>query len=184
MDRTQRLTLLATGLGLFMIFLDALIVNVALPDIQQAFNTKMGFSSFFGMVVVVIACVGILNILMMAIFERTREMGVLAALGMKGRQIMALFVVEGALIGLVGALIGYFLGIGLSWWMSRVGIDISYVSGWGEISALMGDRLYTAVTPVEGLGRMATVIVMAAIASLYPAWQASRRQPAEVLHHV
>lgn len=153
-------------------------------DIEQAFKTKMGFSSFFGMVVVVIACVGILNILMMAVFERTREMGVLAALGMKGRQIMALFVVEGALIGLVGAGIGYVLGLGLSWWMSRVGFDISYTSGWGEISALMGDRLYTAVTPVEGLGRMATVIVMAAIASLYPAWQASRREPAEVLHHV
>jgi hypothetical protein len=38
MDRTQRITLVATGMGLFMIFLDALIVNVALPDIQREFN--------------------------------------------------------------------------------------------------------------------------------------------------
>ena len=50
--------------------------------------------------------IGILNLMLMAVFERTREMGVLAAMGMKGRQIMALFVYEGAFIGLLGGVIG------------------------------------------------------------------------------
>ena len=63
---------------------------------------------------IVIASIGILNLMLMAVFERTREMGVLAALGMKGRQVMGLFLLEGSLIGVVGAVIGGGLGLSLS----------------------------------------------------------------------
>ena len=69
-------------------------------------DTKAAVTTFFGFVVLLIASIGILNLMLMAVFERTREMGVLAALGMKGRQIMGLFLLEGTLIGVVGAVIG------------------------------------------------------------------------------
>ena len=70
------------------------------PEIRQALDSKLVITGFFGFVVVFIACIGVLNLMMMAVFERTREMGVLAALGMKGRQIMGLYLLEGAMIGL------------------------------------------------------------------------------------
>ncbi|MCZ7674054.1 MAG: FtsX-like permease family protein, partial [Chloroflexi bacterium] len=60
--------------------------------------------------VVLIASIGILNLMLMAVYERTREMGVLAALGMKGRQITSLFLLEGTFIGAFGAFIGVILG--------------------------------------------------------------------------
>jgi ABC-type lipoprotein release transport system permease subunit len=154
------------------------------PEIRQTLDTKLAFTSFIGIVVLVIAGIGILNLMLMAVFERTREMGVLAALGMKGRQIMGLFLLEGAFIGVIGAAIGCGLGALLIGLVGRVGIDLSAASGMGEVMALLGNRLYPTITLADVLSRAALVIIIAAVASLYPAWQAARKEPAQTLHHV
>lgn len=154
------------------------------PEIRQTLDTKLAFTSFIGLVVVLIASIGILNLMMMAVFERTREMGVLAALGLKGQQIMGLFLLEGSLIGLVGTVIGCGLGGLLIWLVGQVGIDFSFAAGMGEITALMGNRLYPSITPAAIIGRGLVVIFIAALASLYPAWQAAGKEPAEALHQV
>jgi putative ABC transport system permease protein len=127
---------------------------------------------------------GILNLMLMAVFERTREMGVLAALGMNSQQIMLLFLLEGSLIGVVGAAAGCALGALLIGLVGRIGVDFSFAAGMGEIMALLGTRLYPSITLTDLLGRGVLVIVIAALASLYPAWQASRKEPAQALHHV
>jgi ABC-type lipoprotein release transport system permease subunit len=154
------------------------------PEIRQTIETKAATVTIFGLVVLLIASIGILNLMQMAVFERTREMGMLAALGMKGRQVMGLFLAEGALIGLVGAVVGCAAGWALVWSVGRVGFDISYAQGMGEVTALMGDRIYPVVTLAEVLNCGLAVVCIAALASLYPAWQASRREPADALHHV
>lgn len=154
------------------------------PEIREALQTKLAFTSFFGIFVILIASIGILNLQLMAVFERTREMGVLAALGMKGRQVMGLFLLEGTLIGVLGAVIGGLLGGLLMGVLSRVGIDFSFGAGLGEITALMGDRLYPAITVGGVISRGVIVILIAALASFYPAWQAARKEPADALHHV
>jgi ABC-type lipoprotein release transport system permease subunit len=154
------------------------------PEIRETMDTKKVFTSVMGLVVILIASIGILNLMMMAAFERTREMGVLAALGMKSRQIMGLFLLEGALIGVVGAVIGCVTGALLLGWVGQVGIDYSAASGAGEMVALMGNRLYPSVTPAGVINRGVVVALIATLASLYPAWQASRKEPAEALHHV
>jgi ABC-type lipoprotein release transport system permease subunit len=154
------------------------------PEIRQTLDTKFAFGSFFGLIVVFIACIGILNILLVAVFERTREMGVLAALGMKNRQMLGLFLLEGTLIGVVGAAVGCLLGVLFTGILSIVGIGFSFGSGMGEIIALMGTRLYPSLTVSDVVGRGITIIFIAAIASLYPAWQASRQEPAAALRHV
>jgi ABC-type lipoprotein release transport system permease subunit len=146
--------------------------------------------SMFGLVILLIAGVGILNLMLMAVFERTREIGVLAAMGLKRWETMVLFLLEGVLIGLLGALAGSLLGVAISAYFGRVGLDFMALYGgveMGELSELigmLGDRIYFRI----GLGvlveRALTVAVIAALASLYPAWQASRREPAEALHYV
>jgi ABC-type lipoprotein release transport system permease subunit len=154
------------------------------PEMTQTIETKGAFTSVFGFIVLLIASIGILNLMLMAVFERTREMGVLAALGMKRGQILTLFLLEGALIGVVGAVVGCALGAAVVWSFGQIGIDLSFAQGMGEITALMGERLYPVVTQQQLISRGIGVVIIAALASLYPAWQAARKEPAEALHHV
>jgi ABC-type lipoprotein release transport system permease subunit len=154
------------------------------PEVEETLAMKGAFTTILGLIVLMIASIGVLNLMLMAVFERTREMGVLGALGMKGRQIMWLFLLEGALIGVVGALIGCTLGYGLVLALGQVGIDFGYAADMGELTAMMGSRLYPSVSPLSVLLAGAAVTVIAALASLYPAWQASRKEPAAALHHI
>ena len=155
------------------------------PEITETMATKQMFVSMIGLIVILIASIGILNLQLMAVFERTREMGVLAALGMKGRQIMTLFLLEGALIGVVGAVIGCLAGVGVVLLIRQLGgINLASVNGMGEVTALMGDHLMPALTLTDVVSRGVVVAGIAALASLYPAWQASRKEPAAALHHV
>jgi ABC-type lipoprotein release transport system permease subunit len=154
------------------------------PEIEETLAMKGAFTTILGLIVLMIASIGILNLMLMAVFERTREMGVLSALGMKGRQIMWLFLLEGALIGLVGAVIGCAIGYGLVTIVGQVGIDFGFASDMGEVTALMGSRLYPTVGLNNVLFSGVAVTLIAALASLYPAWQASRNEPAAALHHI
>jgi len=154
------------------------------PEIRQSLDTKFAFSGFIGLIIIFIACIGILNIMLVAVFERTREMGVMSALGMKGAQIVWLFLLEGTMIGVVGAAIGCLLGALFNGILGYVGISFSFGSGLGDFVALMGNRLYPNITLVDLISRGITIIFIAALASLYPAWQASRQEPAAALRHV
>jgi ABC-type lipoprotein release transport system permease subunit len=158
------------------------------PEFAEALATDRIMGLLTGGIMLLMAGIGILNLMLMAVFERTREMGVLAAMGMKGRQVMGLFVLEGALIGLVGAVIGCIASWLLVMAVGRTGIDFSsFVEGIedaGEIYALMGDHLYPhisgAIIVLYGLA----AVVVGALAALFPAWQAAKNEPAESLHHV
>jgi ABC-type lipoprotein release transport system permease subunit len=154
------------------------------PEIAETIATKGVYTTIIGFVVLGIASIGILNLMLMAVFERTREMGVLAALGMKGRQVMGLFLLEGALIGVVGAVIGCAAGYAVVAALGQVGIDFGFASDMGEVTALMGTRLYPVVYPANVISSGLAVVLIAALASIYPAWQASRKEPAAALHHI
>lgn len=154
------------------------------PEIRQTLETKSAFTAGLGFIVLLIASIGILNLMLMAVYERTREMGVLSALGMKGRQLMGLYLLEGTFIGLVAAIIGCTLSWLLVQAVAQVGIDLSYAQGTGDLTALMGSRLYPSIPLQNVLNYGVAVVVIAALASLIPAWQASHNEPAEALHHV
>jgi len=155
------------------------------PEFSQVMELSVQVTSIFGLIVVMMACIGILNLMLMAVYERTREMGVLAALGRKGCQVMSLFLLEGAMIGAVGAVLGCTLG-----WLAMLafnlsgGYDMTSYSEAGEIYALMGDAFFATIDPVGIVQQGFIIVVMAVLASLIPAWQASRKEPAEALHHI
>ena len=154
------------------------------PEIRETLATKGAATAVIGFIVLLMASIGILNLMLMAAYERTREMGVLAALGMKGRQIMGLFLLEGMFIGVVGSILGCFLSWLLVVAMGQVGLDLSYAEGTGDITALIGNRLYPSIPLENILFYGVAVVVIASLASLVPAWQASHNEPAEALHHI
>jgi len=160
------------------------------PSMKQMMELEAQIMSLFGLIILLIAGVGILNLMLMAVFERTREIGVLAAMGLKRWETMVLFLLEGVLIGLLGALAGSLLGGAISAYFGRVGLDFLALYGgvdvgeFGELIGLMGDRIYFRIGIDVLVNRALTVAIIAALASLYPAWQASKREPAEALHYV
>jgi ABC-type lipoprotein release transport system permease subunit len=154
------------------------------PDLKQTMEMKTGVMGYLGIFLLSIAAIGILNLLMMAVFERTREIGIIGALGLKPGQITFLFLLEGILIGLMGAVLGAALGLLINGILSVVGLDYSQFANLTEYTALISGRIYPYVLPLKVLQHAVTVAVIAALAALYPALQASQREPAEALHYV
>jgi ABC-type lipoprotein release transport system permease subunit len=154
------------------------------PELQQAVGTKGSVMDIFSVVILVIAGIGILNLLLMAVYERTREIGLLGALGLRPRQISLLFILEGTLIGLVGVTVGVGLGLLINGLLMRVGIDYSQFSSVTEYMALVNGRVYPDWGVDKLLGRVLTVAVISALAALIPAREAAHREPAEALHSV
>ena len=154
------------------------------PDLASAINTKGGVMNIFSVIIIAIAGVGILNLLLMAVYERTREIGMLGAMGLKPRQISLLFVLEGTMIGLVGAAAGIVLGLALNFYLMKVGMDFGSMSGAASYMALIQGRVYPTLGTEKLVMRASMVALISAVASLIPAAEAGRREPAEALHFV
>lgn len=154
------------------------------PELGNAINSKNGVMDIFSIVIVAIAGIGILNLLLMAIYERTREIGLLAAMGLKPRQIATTFLLEGGLIGVVGVIVGIGIGLLINLSLGQVGMDYSQMAGVAEYIALISGRVYPTLGLNNIAWRSAVVLVIAVLAALIPAIAASRREPSEALHHV
>jgi len=154
------------------------------PELKQTMDMKSSVMNVFGVIMLCVAAIGILNLLMMAVFERTREIGVLGALGLKPREIMIIFLLEGTLIGILGAVLGAILGTIVNGTLGYYGIDYGALADLTEYTALISGRIYSQLVPMKVLQHALTVVIIATIAALYPAFQASQREPAEALHYV
>jgi ABC-type lipoprotein release transport system permease subunit len=120
------------------------------------------------------------NTLVMAVYERTREIGILSAIGMKGRRIMMAFLTEAALLATGGVIGGLILGGLITAYVSNVGMVIPAAQGVTGI--LLGDKIYPYLTAPDVISLTITAYVITLIASLYPATLAARMEPVEALH--
>ena len=154
------------------------------PELKAALATKGKAMDIFGFIIILVAGIGIMNLLMMAVYERTREIGLMGAMGLKPRQISLLFILEGTMMGLVGLAAGIATGIALNALMGTVGFDFTSFSTITEYAALINERVYPTLGMENLLGRSLPILVISVLASLYPAFEASRREPADALHYV
>ena len=154
------------------------------PELGTAIGNKNAVMNIFSIIIMVIAAIGILNLLLMAVYERTREIGLLGAMGLKPREIATLFILEGTLIGAVGVVAGVLFGVLMNASLGRVGIDYSQFANMTEYMALISGRVYPTLGLQSLPSRAITVIVIATLAAWIPAREAARREPAEALHYV
>ena len=139
--------------------------QTSFPELQAAVNSKSGAMDIFSIFIYLISGIGIFNLLMMAVYERTREIGMLGALGMKPRQIGLLFVLEGLMIGVVGIVGGVLFGLVVNLIMSKVGMDMSAYSSITEYMALINGTVYPSLGLEELPKRTITVAVICALAA-------------------
>ncbi|MEW6241919.1 MAG: ABC transporter permease [Chloroflexota bacterium] len=153
--------------------MNALIVQT--EDFANAYMT------IFYIIVLGITATVVSNTLVMSVFERTREIGILAAIGMKGRRILAQFLAEAALIATGGVIGGLILGGALSYYFGVHGFPID-ISKFGLTGILINDRIYTILTLDNVIYLTAVTYVITLIASFAPARLASRMEPVDALH--
>jgi ABC-type lipoprotein release transport system permease subunit len=158
--------------------------NKNYPELETAISSKGAAMTVFGIIIISIAAIGILNLLLMAVYERTREIGLLGAMGLKPREIGALFVLEGAMIGLVGAAAGVVTGLIINGIFAQVGMDYGDFSTVTEYMALINSRIYPSMGLQNLPWRAGTVVLISTLAAFIPAREASHREPAEALHYV
>lgn len=155
-------------------------------DLNQIFLEAMEtgivfYYIMYGIVILIVAVI-IANTLLMAVFERTREMGILAALGMKRRQIMVLFLFEAAILALVGIVIGIVLGsLGVAY-LANVGIDIGTAAAQSVEGIVFGTTMTGKFVPGEVISLSLWMLGIILLVSLYPAWYAARLEPVKALH--
>jgi len=131
------------------------------------------------LIVLAVTATVIVNTLIMAVFERTREIGILAAIGMKGRRIMTLFLTEASMLAVGGIVFGLIFGWLICLYFEKFGI---YVGNLGTTGFLLGDRIYALLNASDAVTLTLVALVVTLIASLYPAILAARLEPVEALH--
>ena len=131
---------------------------------------------FVKVILIAIVLVSIMNVMLMAVYERIREIGTIAAIGTSPRKIWSLFLMEGLFLGLFGAITGSIVSLGI----------IQYLN-WQKITMSFGKQDSLILEPSISLSEVVTtaliVVVISALASLQPAVKASKLEPVEALRH-
>jgi ABC-type lipoprotein release transport system permease subunit len=153
--------------------MNALILNA----IEQG---NYFYIMMYGIVILIVAVL-IANTLLMSVFERTRELGILAALGLKGHQIVIMVLLEAGTLALLGVIGGLLLSVPVVWYLSfnglYIGDDIaSMVQGFAYPSTF-----YAKIAPVDFLALSLAMLGMVLLAALYPALFAARLEPVAAL---
>ncbi|MDH5690104.1 MAG: ABC transporter permease [Candidatus Bathyarchaeota archaeon] len=157
--------------------------SAVLSIVSSVFSTIELFLAGIAAISLLVAGVGIMNIMIVSLMERTREIGILKALGMKSRTVLAIFLSEAVIVGLLGAI----FGIGLGWVLANAAATIFTGGGFGAgggQGAVAGEFAITPViTPTVLLGALGFGIAVSVIFALYPAWRASKLKPVDALRY-
>ena len=157
--------------------------TAVLGIVSSVFSTIELFLAGIAAISLLVAGVGIMNIMIVSLMERTREIGILKALGMKSRTVLAIFISEAVIVGLLGAT----FGIGLGWLLANVAATIFTGGGFavaGEQGAVGGQfAINPVITPTVLLGALGFGIAVSVMFAIYPAWRASRLKPVDALRY-
>ena len=134
-------------------------------------------SFFIKLMLIAVVLISIMNVMIMAVYERIREIGTIAAIGTLPGKILSMFLVEGFCLGAMGAVAGNIVGIIVILIINRSGITFDFGMQKGLV-------LSATIAPGDVLIISAIVIFISVIASLQPAFKASRMEPIKALRHV
>ena len=136
---------------------------------EQVVKMMEGMAMGVAGLAIVIGGIGMTNTLFMSVFERTREIGLLRAVGWRRRNVLGLILSESVILALLGGLTGIGLGV----------VSVFAISKSGSLLGVFG----TQFSPALFVRALVTVIMLGLVGGAYPAWWASRLLPLEALHY-
>lgn len=154
------------------------------PELASGVKVDETWTKLTVLIVMIVVFLGIAGAQLTAVLERRREFAVLSALGMKNSRLIHIMFAEGLILGLLGGVLGLTIGVPLTYLIATKGIDFSALYGNSDISVsnilvdpiFYGDFGWWLLPLAFALSLTATVL-----SSLYPAWFASRTDPAVTL---
>ena len=157
-------------------------LSPALADYVQMNESS---NTFLFAIIFLVAIIGVMNTMLMAVFERTRECGVLMALGLRPTAMTLLIVLEASLLAGVSVALGACLGGPLVWYLQTYGLDLRTVMGELSMAGVVLDPIWYGQHDFPTYLRAALGLALVAVVSaLYPAIRAARFRPVEAMRRV
>jgi ABC-type lipoprotein release transport system permease subunit len=150
-------------------------LNALLTEFETLANSYIGI---FYLIILAITASVIINTLIMSVYERTREIGILSAIGMRGGRIMGLFLAESTYLAIGGVLMGLVLGVIA---VRLFNINGFYIGNMGLNGMLVSDTIRARLSVDKIINVTVLTFVATILSGLYPAWMASRMEPVEAL---
>ncbi|PKL41801.1 MAG: hypothetical protein CVV41_16670 [Candidatus Riflebacteria bacterium HGW-Riflebacteria-1] len=158
--------------------------EVTSKQIADAIKIDSAQFKFMIFLLYVLVTIGTVNLLLMSILERTREFGLLRAIGLDRQRIGRLIFFEAALLGLIGSLAGLLLTIVLSLYSWHYGLDFSSMFGEAEVAGMLVSMKINSTWEWGWMfGLAAGMVVVVILAAIYPVKKALRAAPAEAMRH-
>ncbi len=153
--------------------------NAIRPDMEKILKLNEVGTDLMVFIIFIVATLGVINTMLMSVFERTRELGVLKAIGMSGSRILALIMAETLILVAGASVVGTAIGLGLDLYMVHYGLDLSSSTDGFSIAGVGISPVMHGKITIRGLV-MPSVILSASclLASLYPALRAARMRAA------
>ena len=153
-----------------------------IAEAVKAAELDKGFAVVIWAILAIVVSVGVTNLLLMSLFQRTRELGVMLAIGMRPVDVGKLLLAEGAILGVVGSIAGFALGTLLTIPMAKYGVDLAVMQSSAPVSNVAIDTVMKShFMWGKSLIWTAWFMSLAVLASLWPAVRAGRLEPVEAL---
>jgi putative ABC transport system permease protein len=134
-------------------------------QLEELLNTLTNFITGIAVISLVVGSIGIANIMLVSVTERTKEIGIMKAVGAQNRDVLQLFLLEAVLLGVSGAVLGIPVGIaGASLAAQYIGLDLVLPYDWFAVAVLVG-------------------VLVGVVAGIYPAWSAAKTDPIDALRY-
>lgn len=148
------------------------------PEISMLTNMMDQYMYIFILIILLGLCFGIINTMLMAVLERTKEIGMLMAVGMNKRKVFRMIILESVMLTLTGGILGIILGTVFTKIFEQHPINLSFVSAGMEKYGFAA-QVYTTL-PTESLGTIVFLVILTGmISAIYPARKALKLNPAE-----
>ncbi|MEE2776398.1 MAG: FtsX-like permease family protein [Acidobacteriota bacterium] len=154
-----------------------------LPTMSQMLDSAAAALAVFMVIIYIAIAITVINAMLMAVFERVREFGVLKAIGVEPGRVFRIILIESAMQCGLAIVIGLTLSLPLLWYVSTVGIDVGRLGGASMAGMAMDPIWLGVVTPATFVIPVVLLIFMVALAVLYPALKAARIQPVEAMRY-
>ncbi len=150
------------------------------PEMNYLTEAMELYMYIFIIIILLALLFGIINTMLMVVMERTKEIGMLMAIGMNKFRIFSMIVLESIMLSLTGGIVGIFIGALFSKWRSIVPIDLSmWAQGYEQLG--FDAYVYLSLDPIMLVNVTILVIITGVIAALYPAYKALKNDPADAL---